>query len=198
MTRRWIGPAAAALAVLTLAGCGQPAAPPAGPPPAEPSTGSGLPPLPPRPVELPLAGVDPCALLTADQQATLGVRTTGERGEDTDRFGSIGCLWGSSSLPPGGAPLVRLVTAQGIDYYHQAGDTVIDIDGFPALQTTGSFVDAQVHCLVLIDIAAGQTLWTQYNRDGLPPNGITHELACDRARETARAMVSTLRARPGR
>lgn len=191
MTRRWAGPLAGVLAVLALAGCAGPTpapqAAPLAPAPAAPA-------LPPRPVELPMAGLNPCDLLTPAQlRTTFRIPYAGEFRADTDQFGSSSCSWGTSNVPPNGSPLARMITKVPAETYLQNGNpsTVVDIAGFAAVQTTGGG-DPLNHCLVLVDVAAGQTLWTQYDLDiyrQLPTDQI-----CVSARKFAEAMVTTLRA----
>lgn len=182
------------LAGVLVAGCAGPAATPS-PPPA-PASPSG-PTLPPRPAELRLDGVDPCALLTPAQRARFGLDGPGDYGDNTDRFGSVGCLWLRSSAPPYGSPLIRLVTRQDIrdERGSDQPERVIDVDGFPAVQTTGSFGDPERHCLVLVDVAPGQYLWNEYSKTSGPLEGLNHELACARTRELAGYTLANLRAR---
>jgi hypothetical protein len=172
-----------------LAGCGTDDTPPPAPPAAPDVTTA----MPPRPVELRLDGIKPCELLTASQLSALGIPDKGQNAPNSDLLGSNSCLWAGSSIPPHGSPQVTAVTKQGVDYFRNPEDKVIDIAGMPALEATSADLDPASHCLVLVDVAAGQTLWVQYSPEGPAPNASTHDIACDRTREVAQAMVSTLR-----
>jgi hypothetical protein len=98
-------------------------------------------------------------------------------------------------VSPYGGPLIRLVLKQGVQGFlgSDQPEQVIDIDGFGAVQTTGSFVSPQRHCLVLVDVAPGQTLWAQYAKSSGELAGMTHDLACAKAREDAQVIVANLR-----
>ncbi|MGI8816461.1 MAG: DUF3558 domain-containing protein [Pseudonocardia sp.] len=197
VNHRWAAAVSAGLVAFALAGCGTDASP-AGASPAAASPAAAAPPevngpLPARPVELPLDGLEPCGLLTSPQLASLGIPDQGARAPNSDLLGSASCLWAGSLQPPHGSPQVTAVTKQGVDYFRTPSDQVVDIAGMPALQATSEDLDPAVHCLVLVDVAAGQTLWVQYSPEGPTSNGSTHEIACDHARDAARAMVATLR-----
>ncbi len=193
--RRGFWTTAALLAVSISAGCSNPV--PVQSVPAAPASESPAgPTLPTRPVELRLDGIDPCQLLTAEQRARFGLGP-GSRGDGTDRLGSTDCVWPNSTLPPYGGPLARLIVKQGAGYYLSSTQPtqVIDISGFAAVQTSGANADPEHSCLVLVDAAAGQTLWTQYSNEvPASPGIINHDSACSKAREGAQAMITTLRA----
>jgi hypothetical protein len=183
--------AAAVLAgcvLAVLAGCGTDTSAPAAP--ADPNA---LPPMPARPVELKLDGIEPCNLLTDVQRSAMGIPDRGERAPNSDLLGSTSCLWSGSVQPPHGSPQVTAVTKQGVEYFRNPQDTVIDVAGQPALEATSEDLDPATHCLVLVDVAAGETLWVQYSPEGPAGAGSTHEIACERTRDVAAAMVNTLR-----
>lgn len=181
---------AAVTTVAAVAGCGTDA--PA-PPPAQPPGPADIA-MPARPVELRLDGIQPCGLLSAMQLSALGIPDKGQTAPNSDLLGSNSCLWAGSAMPPHGSPQVTAVTKQGVEYFRNPEDRVIDVDGMPALEAASPDLDPASHCLVLVDVAAGQTLWVQYSPEGPTTAGTTHELACDRTREIARAMVISLRA----
>jgi hypothetical protein len=180
--------AAVLAATAVLAGCGTDAPPPA------PAAPPGPVALPARPVELPLDGIQPCSLLSTGQLSALGVPDKGQTAPNSDLLGSNTCLWAGSAQPPHGSPQVTAVTKEGVDYFRTPEDRVIDVDGMPALETASPDLDPASHCWVLVDVAAGQTLWVQYSPEGPVTAGTTHQIACDRARDVARAMVISLRA----
>jgi hypothetical protein len=182
---------AGVVAAAALTGCGTDA-------PAVPATPPGPVVLPARPVELPLDGIQPCSLLSAEQLSALGVPDKGQTAPNSDLLGSNTCLWSGSAEPPHGSPQATAVTKQGVDYFRAPEDRVIDVDGMPALETASPDLDAASHCWVLVDVAANQTLWVQYSPEGPVTPGTTHQIACDRARDVARAMVISLRAQLNR
>lgn len=150
--------------------------------------------LPPRPAELRLDQVNPCALLTPAQVHELGVGA-GERGENTDELGSIGCLWRNFPEEPDISYLARLIVRRGADYALDSTEPtqVVSIDGFSAVQTTSPYVDPKEHCLLLVDVAQGESLWVQWLTTSPDYPGLTHELACQQTREAGRLMLENLR-----
>lgn len=180
-----------AAAAALLAGCaiGAPApAPPASTPPPIPA-------LPDRPRDLPLDGLDPCAGLTADQLRQLDIfrpRFTSDEGiGDT-------CQWRHGPDEPKEGYLLAYGLDIGIEAAFgnpKTGD-VIDIAGYPAVETQGQIAPRDTTCIVVVDVAPGQALTVQYAYDGhtLP---MTYPLACDRARTAAELATRTLLDRPG-
>lgn len=170
------------VALAALVGCAD------GPPP---SAGSRL---PPRPSELRLDRVDPCALLTPAQVRQLGVGA-GKRGENTDELGSSDCLWRNFPKEPDIGYLARLIVNRGADYALDSTEPtqVVTIDGFSAVQTTSPHVDPKEHCLLLVDVAQGESLWVQWLTTSPDYPGLTHELACQQARDAGRLMLENLR-----
>lgn len=150
--------------------------------------------LPPRPSELRLDQVDPCALLTREQFRQLGVRA-GERAEDSDGLGSIACQWRNFPKEPDIHYLARLIVKRGADYALDSTTPtqVVTIDGFSAVQTTSPSGNPNDHCLLLVDVAQGQSLWVQWMTTSPDYPGLTHELACQQARDAGRLMLSNLR-----
>jgi Protein of unknown function (DUF3558) len=187
-------PGAIAIAVLTLVGCGRPTAQPAAPPPIPASPSESTAPLPPRPSELRLAGVDPCALLTEAQRAKIGVRT-GVSSGDTDELGSPGCVWLNTADHPDNSWVAKTVTKRGAEYAlgSVTGAKLVSVTGFPAVETTSNFADPQHECLLYVDVTDGQSLQVEYlNQSGDRP-GINHDVACQLATAAASDMISTLK-----
>jgi Protein of unknown function (DUF3558) len=184
--------------LLGVAGCGLPhrpvpAAPSAAPPPAESAAPTSSR-LPPRPAELRLDGVDPCALLTTAEQAKLGVHQV-YSANDADQFRSLGCQWDNGLGPPDNAWVARAIVKQGADYAldNQAPVQVVQIDGYSAVQTSSPYQNPNRQCIQVIDVAQGESLWVQYDdRIGTYP-GINHEVACQQARKAAELMIHNLR-----
>lgn len=150
--------------------------------------------LPARPTELRLDGIDPCALLTTAQVSQLGV-DAGERAENTDELGSVDCQWQS---PLGEQPdvgyLARSIVKRGADYALNSatGAQVVALDGFSAVQTSSPHVDPKQHCLLLIDVAQGESLWVQWMMLSGDTPDLTHEVACQKAQDAARLMLGNL------
>lgn len=195
MIGRWSRLGAAVL-VLGLAGCGTgesqtapnsttvPTAPP-------PSTS----PFPPRPAELKLDGIDPCALLTAAQQGQLGVERVGQD-NNSDELGSAACLWGNNGGEPDNRWLARLIVKRGADYAlgSSTGVQVLQVGGFSAVQTAAPYQDAKTNCVIVVDVAQGQSLGVQYSNIAGDYPGINHDVACQLDRKAAELMVQNLRA----
>jgi hypothetical protein len=195
LIRRWSRLAAAVL-LFGLAGCGSAGAPatsggtptPAAPPP---STS----PLPSRPAELKLDGVDPCALLTAAQQAQLGVEQVGQD-NNSDELGSAACLWGNNGGKPDNRWLARLIVKRGADYAlgSTTGVQIVQIGGFSAVETAAPYQDAKTNCVIVVDVAQGQSLGVQYSNIAGDYPGISHDVSCQLDRRAAELMVQNLRA----
>jgi len=187
--------AGAALLLAGLTGCGGaagPAPPSPEPPSAAPATTSS--PFPPRPVELKLDGLDPCALLNAGQQRQLGVGQVGTYA-DSDGLGSAACQWGNNGGKPDNRWLVRMIVKQGADYAlgSDTGVQVVQVDGFTAVQTAPPYQDPKLNCVLVVDVAPGQSLGVQYANYAGDYPGISHEVACQLDRTAAELMVRNLR-----
>lgn len=170
-----------------LAGCGGGRAAP----PATVATSS---PFPPRPAELPLDAVEPCALLSAAQRAQLGV-SAGKSAEQTDELGSRACLWASHGNPDN-RWMAQLVGKRGANYALGSieGAQVVTISGYGAVQTTSPDANFRRHCILVIDVAEGQSLIAKYDNMAGDYPGIDHEVACQLDRRAAEFMVGNLRA----
>ncbi|GAB3500624.1 DUF3558 domain-containing protein [Amycolatopsis cihanbeyliensis] len=179
----------AVLAAAGLAGCDS--TPEAGPAPTETPSG-GPEPGYQRPFELPLDGVDPCALLgTADLDA-LGVNSTPRRSGaacsfDVDRTEPYYSYvletmidTGLDSMPAGARRAHRMLIRR---------DTVA---GFPALTRyrKGRWPS---DCQTLVGVARGQTLRAQLYP--VSPRAFGLRQLCDMSERVATLAVQTLRAR---
>lgn len=180
LTRSWAGPALLLVAALLLAACGPAGAPPPAAAPASPS------PFPPRPVSLPLTGLDPCTLLTSAGQRALGVQTA------TDGFsGNPTCQW--STL--GGTPANRWQFELDTGYGAAAGLAVegarlTRVDGFGAVETDG--LDHGTSCRLWVDTAPGQNLNVIYSNPDGTRRDMTHDLACQLSGQAAELLVESL------
>jgi hypothetical protein len=151
-------------------------------------------PFPSRPSELRLNGVDPCALLTSAQQGQLGVGQLYLSAEAFDVDGKD-CGWGNTHGP---RETYRASTdlRRGAEYAlgSATGTQVVQVDGFGAVASTGGSADPAVNCVLLIDVAPGQSLWASYDDSNHDKPGLTHEIACQKAMSAARMMLAKLRA----
>ncbi len=174
-----------------LAGCGSPAPAPAAPVPSPAAPNSRL---PARPAELRLDAVQPCSLLTPAQERQLGVQP-GNLTAGGDEFLSPVCEWSNNFGPPDNGWLARLVTRRGVDYAldSSTGAQVVEVGGFPAVQTAAPNADPKSHCVVLVDVAQGQGLWTQYDNLAGDYPKIDHALACKLTRDFAEMAVANLK-----
>ncbi|WP_185065244.1 DUF3558 domain-containing protein [Pseudonocardia eucalypti] len=181
--------------VLGLTGCAVTPSQPPTKPEAAPHP-QAAPALPPRPSELRLDGIRPCALLTEAQISQLGM-AEGRPGINDQGAGEE-CIW---SNPPGTGPdmgwLARTDTARGAEYALRSvtGAHIIQIDGFSAVETTSPLVDSRWSCIVLVDVALGQSFLVQFQNSGGTDPLMTHERACAQATRGASLMLQNLRSR---
>ncbi|GAA5176631.1 hypothetical protein GCM10023321_85490 [Pseudonocardia eucalypti] len=182
---------AVVLMLLTAAGCGNngPSSEPVQTPPEIAPT---IAPLGPRPQTLPLDNIDPCALLTSSQVNALHVRR-GRPGVDNDGLGSRDCLWSNSPDEPDLGWVARATLRRGAEQYRNDSTEVVHIGGFPAVQASSEIQDPETHCLLMIDVAPGQSLWVQFVNMGRTYPGMNHQRACQFARQTAEDMLTNLR-----
>ena len=181
----------AGIVLPTAAGCGMraPAPVPSAPESAPPALA-----LPPRPTELRLDGTNPCQLLKPAQTGQLGVNS-GAESQDEDALRSPVCLW-SNHAKPDNRWVARLYLGQSADFAltSSTGHEIVQVDGFPAVQTSAGFEDPTTHCLLFVDVAQGQSLSVLYTNMAGDYPGINHEVACRLARDAAGLMVQNLRA----
>jgi hypothetical protein len=180
-------------AVLALAGCGggssteQPSS-------SAPTASTAAPsPFPPRPQILSLDAADPCALLTTDQRRQLGVHQESVAAS-TDALGGKDCSWGSAGVPQNGY-FARVITGHGAEYAlgSTTGTRLVEVGGFGAVATAGAYADPNYQCVVVIDVAPGQSLYAEYGNDNKDYPGMTHELACQKATALGVTMLQNLR-----
>jgi hypothetical protein len=183
----------AAATLVSLAACGgpNPSTTIASPAPSTTPAQRGL---PPRPAELRLDGIDPCSLLTDEQRAQLGVNP-GVFGASSHRTPLSGddCSWTNLPRSQDNDYLGRIILDQGAEYALGL-EPLRSVNGFPATTTGSIGTDPAYYCLMLVDVAAGQTLSAQYSNGRHDYPGMNHQLACDKAQELASMMLSTLRA----
>lgn len=162
------------LAVVVLAGCAQPVAGTPDPVTDAAPTVAAAPELPPRPRVVPLDGVDPCGLLTADDLTDLGL--------DGPPLLDVGlsALYGGETRqctargyePRAIAISVELSVTGGIELFFRPGVrseiTPIEVVGFPAIVALP--VRIRDFCTVVVDVAPGQVIDVSFANGGrLPP-----------------------------
>jgi hypothetical protein len=130
--------------------------------------------------------------LTESQQRALGVGR-GDAGSAGEGPGRAACVWGRFFDEPQDIYTIRMVTAHGAEDLlgGVTGASVIQIAGFAAVETQTPDFPANSHCLLGIDVAAGQSLYVIYDYDGSTVP-MTRELACEKARVAAEMAVQTL------
>jgi hypothetical protein len=140
-----------------------------------------------------LDGVDPCTLLTDAQRNRLGVsQGQSGRGSVSSPLAGNDCAWSNLPERPSNAWLGRLVLGQGAEYAVGL-EPLRTIDGFAATTTGSLGSDSTYYCLMLVDVARGQSLLAQYGNNAHDYPGMSHQLACDKAQQLASDMLSTLR-----
>jgi hypothetical protein len=185
--------------MLLLAGlfvaCGSPAGSSPAPDVSVPPTTAVL--LPPRPEDLPIEMLDPCTVLSLEQRLRLGVgegRTTPSKSVP----GSLTCQWRRFPEEPQDAYLIAPDPRHGAEYAlgSTTGARVVIISGYGAVETQVGSSPQDAHCLLLLDVVAGQNLWVQYDYDGSTVP-MTKQLACDKAKVAAEMAVRTLTEQSG-
>jgi len=132
-------------------------------------------------------------LLTPSQQVELGAKEVG-REDNSDELGSAACQWANHSKPDN-RWLARLIVRRSADYAmgSTTGVQVTQVDGFAAVQTAAPYQDSKTNCVLVVDVAQGQSLGVQYlNLAGDYP-GINHQVACQLTQRAAEFMVQNLR-----
>jgi hypothetical protein len=174
--------------------------------PTAPSTSATLPPqsaastnspVQTRPDALRLDGIDPCQLLTADQQGALKIHMVGESSRSPVP-GILQCSWAANSFDRSDMWLAQVEVNRGLSSTLISGTSVeaVQIDGFHALQGSTPGKDGSTDCAQFIDIAQGQTLAAIYDNEGSTP-GTSHQLACKVATTFSTMMIQNLRAHSG-
>lgn len=151
--------------------------------------------LPPRPREVPVQGVDPCALLTETQQAELELDSPmlfspsvgSALFEGPDPLCTTGAFdpraFGVAIALPYDGLGIGALTARPV----RSELTPLDVQGFPAVLARP---DDPLFCQVVVDVAPGQAVSVQF-RDGGDRN-IPQDELCDGAVEVADAAMATL------
>ena len=166
-----------------------------------PETTTGAPPsgsveLPPRPREIRLDGVDPCALLTERQRAELGLdaRPLFSRAPVGLYEGAEVPLCTISGFEPRAVTVgLSLVTNVGIERFTSGGLAAeirpIIVGGFPAVVAVPTRLTD--YCTVVVDAASGQLLDVQFATGGRQPP-IPQPQLCKDAETVAGEVMTTL------
>jgi hypothetical protein len=192
---RAAGAAVVVLAVMTLAACsttesGQPN-------PASGSSGQASPndpatvSLPPRPRDISMVDVDPCALLTAAQRAQFQVHPGVTIAEAIGVTGRV-CGYQFDSEAGGQEYTIAATTSPGIEHwlnpYLTDNITQVSIGGFPAVDITAKLNQA-TGCQTAVSVAKGQMLEVG---NGVDVPGMTQAQSCARTNQVADAALATL------
>jgi hypothetical protein len=189
----------AALLAVLLAGCAPaPAGPPPGPAPTTAPPTTALVPLPERPFEIRVDDLDPCALLTPDEIAGLGLEPGGNLDvRNSALYGGVTALCSWQGFEPRAIAVgVNLSVTGGIELFTERAVpgivTALDIRGFPAvLARLPDFPEA---CSVILDVAEGQAVDVQFRDGGRLPRNPQADL-CEGAQEVADLVLGGLLSR---
>jgi hypothetical protein len=113
--------------------------------------------------------------------------------------GALGpsCDWNHSPTEPVESYTVDINTKGGVELaFGQPQLAVLTVAGFGAVSTPGLFSSGQHDCIVNIDVAPSQAVQVGYFYNGatLP---MTHEIACQKARNAAELAMQTILAKVG-
>ena len=154
--------------------------------------------IPPRPADLRLDAVDPCALLTADQLKQLKVDRTRSTTSKSEVFPDAKqCVLNVSAQEPFHDYNISAVTTEGIGPWLTGKRNVeaelVSVGGYGAAQY---FIPGDgpnsVDCTTTIDVAPGQQLMV--SADAVSPLTFTQEQLCQMSQEAAGLALATLRA----
>ncbi|MGI8308287.1 DUF3558 domain-containing protein [Saccharopolyspora hattusasensis] len=183
-----------AVGTLTLTGCGlwqaERTSDTAAPLPPPLPTTSAPPPLPPRPFELALDGVDPCRLLTADQRNQLGFDRAPLPGSEVGFGDAATCSYRNTTAKVGARLALITTESMGVwtDDTAQVEASPVVIGAFPALVIKTPGLD--LSCNVAVDVAEGQHLDVLYRDDGGQPPPPVNQLCAGAQRVAEDALAS--------
>ena len=108
-----------------------------------------------------------------------------------------GCDWIHSPTEPVESYTVDVNTRGGVELaFGQPQLKVITVAGFGAVETPGLFSSGKHDCIVNVDVAPGQAVQVSYFYNGSTVP-MTHELACQKARNAAELAMQTILAKVG-
>ncbi|HEU5474040.1 MAG TPA: DUF3558 domain-containing protein [Actinophytocola sp.] len=153
--------------------------------------------VPPRPAELNLAGVDPCALITDPTLAALKLnRKRVQQAGDSQYRGMAQCTIDSTRSPFDSYALIA-VTNEGVEAWLTGKRNVqaqlSSVAGFPAVTywLSGANGRNAADCSTSVDVAGGQQLMVESYNTG--DRIYTLEQLCQRAERAAGMAVETLK-----
>lgn len=153
-------------------------------------------PLPPRPREIRVDGLDPCTLAPPKVLSDAGIPSQ-PHAVPPKAPGVRDCSW-SRRYPqrPSGTLGVATATQQDVrNALSVNGSQVTTVAGFGAVEIPLDEAGAQFSCDVRVDVAPRQGLWVTYIVELGDEPGATHELMCQRAHAAAETIMRDLLAR---
>lgn len=147
--------------------------------------------LPPRPRAIPLDGMDPCAVLTADQRSALSLDNPPSPYVESSFGNAKACTIRSTTS--GNVARIALVLVSGADVWlsdnAQVEYKMGSIEGFAAI--TVRTPDMDDVCNVEVDVAEGQFLDVMF-RDGGNSTAVQQDHLCLGALRVAEAAMASL------
>ncbi|WP_307867748.1 DUF3558 domain-containing protein [Umezawaea beigongshangensis] len=154
-------------------------------------TTTTTPSLPPRPAEVLLTDVDPCAVLSESQRAQLSLDGTPSPYVDEGLGNARACTMRSRTS--GNVVRLALITVQGVEVWldenAQVEATPTTVAGYPALTVRTPGLDDV--CNVEVDVAEGQFLDVMF-RDGGNATPAQQDTLCLGAQRSAEAAMTGL------
>jgi hypothetical protein len=96
------------------------------------------------------------------------------------------CVWPTRAQAEGGEYIAQII--QGA---HPAGTPAASINTLPTAEYDPPDADARAACGYLVSVTGNETLWAQYRQVTNAPQGVTHQVACNKAQQAASYMAST-------
>ena len=129
------------------------------------------------------------------QVSALRVRYYGPSKPEAKRGPS--CDWIHSPTEPIENYSVDLNTSGGVELvFGQPQLRVVTVGGFGAVETPGLFSSGERDCIVNVDVAPQQAVQVSYFYNGSTVP-MTHEIACQKARNAAELAMQTILAKLG-
>ncbi|GGM65489.1 hypothetical protein GCM10012275_40060 [Longimycelium tulufanense] len=149
--------------------------------------------MPKRPKSFSAKSIDPCKLLTKEQQQRLGLdREPSMNTEGTDKHGNYGCSYLRSRSKPSFSYLAVPVPQEGADEWLKGTRAVevkhVTVAGFGAVTT--QLGESDRSCNTVVDIADGESLDIQFT--GVTKGAFTHEQLCEKSNEFAELAMQNL------
>jgi Protein of unknown function (DUF3558) len=141
--------------------------------------------------------VQPCDLLTAAQVKRLQVMD-GDPGNNKYGEPAPDCQWISSAGISDGPDnsWIALFEQHDASYYLGSGNPdaqIVEIAGFPAVQSKSAYGSQKTTCNLAVDVAQGQNMTVSYSNVLGDYPGINFQVACQQATKVAVMLVGNLR-----